>query len=343
MKFARSEQVVFEATEFEAHLARHQTRQVELMHALQRSGQTAFYVDYEDLQDVEIMNGLAAWLGVTARLDGLDKKLKKQNPEPLEAKVRNFAAMETALARADRFNLSRTPNFEPRRGPVIPTYAAAAKSGLLYLPIRSTPEAVIHRWLAAVDGAPPQAGFNHRGLRQWKAAHPGFRSFTILRHPVARMHAAYCERIVSTGKGSFPEVRETLRRTFDLPLPKGEIGEAYDTAAHRDGFLKFLAFVKACLGGQTSLRADPAWSTQFAVLQGMAGHASPDMILREDEMAVELPRLAGIVGAASAPPPERQSDPHEDILAPIYDADVEAATRDAMGRDYEAFGYADWH
>ena len=342
VKHARSEQVLFEAAEFEDHLARHQARQVDLLNALQRSGQTAFYVDYEDLQDLDVMNGLAAWLGVPARLEGLDRSLKKQNPEPLESKVVNYEAMEAALARADRFNLSRTPNFEPRRGPVIPTYAAAATSPLLYLPIRSTPEALVHRWLAALDGAPPQTGFNHRGLRAWKAAHPGFRSFTVLRHPVARLHAAYCDRIVALGRGSFPEIRETLRRTFDLPLPKGEIDESYDRAAHRDGFLKFLAFVKANLGRQTSLRADPAWSTQFAVLQGIASHVSPDAVVREDEMATELPRLAALAGVADAPPPEAETDPHRDALIRIYDAEVEAAARDAMARDYEAFGFRDW-
>ncbi len=342
VKHVRSEQVVFEAAEFESHLTRHQARQVDLMGALQRSGQTAFYVDYEDLQDVGVMNGLASWLGVASRLDGLDRQLKKQNPEPLEDKVVNFDAMEAALAKADRFNLSRTPNFEPRRGPVIPTYATAATAALLYLPIRSTPEALIHRWLAAVDGAPPVTGYNHQGLRKWKAAHPGFRSFTVLRHPVARMHAAYCERIVSLGKGSFPEIRETLRRTFDLPLPKGEVDDSYDTAAHREGFLRFLAFVKANLGGQTGLRADPAWSTQFAVLQGMASHVSPDLVIREEDMAAELPRLATRVGAGRAPAPETPSDPHEEVLVRIYDAGVETATRDAMARDYEAFGYRDW-
>ena len=65
------------------------------------------------------MNGLAAYLGVEARLAQLDRRLKKQNPEPLAAKVSNFGAMEAALGAGpggiDRFDLGRTPNFEPRR------------------------------------------------------------------------------------------------------------------------------------------------------------------------------------------------------------------------------------
>jgi len=57
---------------------------------------------YEDLQDVDVMNGLAAFLGSDARIEALDQKLKRQNPEPLENKVSNFDQMADALARMDQ-------------------------------------------------------------------------------------------------------------------------------------------------------------------------------------------------------------------------------------------------
>lgn len=131
---------VFDRDEFEAHLTDLQEFQITLLHALQVTGQTAFYVAYEDLQDVAVMNGLARFLGVEQQLDSLDESLKKQNPEPISEKVRNFDQMVDALARLDRFNLTRTPNFEPRRGAAVPGYVAAARSPLLYLPIRSGPD-----------------------------------------------------------------------------------------------------------------------------------------------------------------------------------------------------------
>ena len=62
------------------------------MNRMQTSGQTAFYVAYEDLQSVEVMNGIATYLGVPEMLDELDKNLKKQNPSPLSEKVSNYAA-----------------------------------------------------------------------------------------------------------------------------------------------------------------------------------------------------------------------------------------------------------
>lgn len=341
VKNLRSETAHFDEAEFVAHLDRIQAFQVTLLNGLQRSGQTAFYLDYEDLQDVEVMNGLAAWLGVKARLDGLDRKLKKQNPAPLSAKVGDFDAMERALARLDRFDLNRTPSFEPRRGPSIPTFVAAPTAPLLYMPLRSGPEAAVSAWLSGLDGgAPVVAGFNQRTLREWMAGHPGHRRFTVLRHPLARAHAAFCERILPTGRGSFREIRENLRRTFKLPLPKNDVGDDYDVAAHRAAFGAFLTFLKANLGGQTALRVDPAWASQSAVLQGMAGFAPPDLLIREDEMAADLSRLAGRFGIDA--PAIGATDPHHGALEAIYDAELEVAAREAYGRDYEAFGYGDW-
>jgi hypothetical protein len=182
-------QAVFDADEFESHMAALQDFQVRIMGALQRAGQTAFHVAYEDLHDVSVMNGLARWLGVAARLDALNTGLKRQNPAPARDKVANPDEMERALARLDRFNLHRTPNFEPRRGPVVPSYLAAARTPLLYMPIRSGPEAAVRRWLAALDQVDEdalQGDFRQASLRKWMRERPGFRSFTVIRSTSGR-------------------------------------------------------------------------------------------------------------------------------------------------------------
>ena len=341
VKHAKSEDVRFSEAEFVAHLEAVQGFQVQLLNHLQRSGQTAFYVDYEDLQDVAVMNGLAAWLGVEARIEALDKKLKKQNPEPMEDKVRNFEAMESALARLDRFNLSRTPNFEPRRGPAVPTYVAAGP--LLYMPIRSGPEAAAIEWMRGISpDLSVEEGFTQKTIRQWKTAHPGYRSFTVLRHPVARAHAAFCDKILPTGPGTYQGIRENLRKHFKMPLPEGEVGEDYDRDAHRAAFVVWLRFLRANLGGQTSLRVDATWASQSSILQGMATFGSPDMVMREHEMAEALPQLARTADVENPPSFVQDSDPHSDAIAMIYDAEIEQLTREVYARDYEAFGFGDW-
>ncbi|MDV7401554.1 hypothetical protein RZS08_59600, partial [Arthrospira platensis SPKY1] len=101
------------------------------------------------------------------------------------------------LALLDSFNLTRTPNFEPRRGPAIPSWSAALGARLLHLPIKGGPEAAITAWLAnASDGRGTGVadGFTQKTLREWQEGNAGFRAFSVLRHPLPRAWAAFCLR-----------------------------------------------------------------------------------------------------------------------------------------------------
>ncbi|MDA3858937.1 MAG: nodulation protein NodH, partial [Roseovarius sp.] len=101
VKRRRDSKIEFDGVEFERHVGRLQDFQVFLLNRLQQSGQTAFYLAYDDLQSLEVMNGLARYLGCATVLDALDDSLKKQNPSGLEDKVSNFDEMEHALAGLD--------------------------------------------------------------------------------------------------------------------------------------------------------------------------------------------------------------------------------------------------
>jgi len=335
----------FDAEEFAAHVGALQQFQQLLLHRLQTSGQTAFYVAYEDLKDLDVMNGLARWLGVPARLDQLDQSLKPQNPSPVIDKVSNPEEMTEALAGLDRFNLTRTPNFEPRRGPAVPSYLAAAETPLLFLPMRGGPEAEVAAWLAALDGAAPEAlprKMNQKDLRQWKRRHPGHRSFTVLRHPVARAHHVFCTRILDDGPGSFRQIRDMLRRKFKLPIPKAAPDAGYGRVDHRAAFEGFLDFLKANLAGQTAIRVDSAWGTQAQTLSGFADFLPPDLVLREEELPELLPDLARRMGHA-APPPPPQAGPDGPVpLDEIYDAALEQRVAEIYQRDYMMFGFGPW-
>ena len=345
VKKRKDAQAVFDAREFEEHMGNLQQFQVHLLNALQTTAQTAFYVAYEDLQNLDVMNGLARWLGARTQLESLDSALKRQNPQPVSEKVENFPAMERALAQLDQFNLSRTPNFEPRRGPVVPSYIAASQTPLLYMPIRSGPEAAVKRWLAALDNVGEgglEDDFSQGSLRQWKRARDGHRSFTVVRHPLSRAHEAFCSKILTTEKGSFKGIRRTLRKAHNLPIPEEEPGADYDVNAHREAFTGWLAFVKANLSGQTAVRVDGHWATQAQCIQGMAEFTLPDMIVHEDEMTSYLPALAMQVGHPSPPDPEPLPNNAPFGLAEIYDDQIEQLARDAYTRDYVMFGFGDW-
>lgn len=344
MRKAKTARITFDAAEFEAHVDALQQFQIRLMNGLQKSGQTAFYVAYEDLRDLDVLDGMAAFLGVDHKKDQASQKTKVQNPAPLENKVENFEEMVAALSRFDRFDLTRTPNFEPRRAAAVPSYVAAATAPVLYQPIKAGPEARIRVWLSALDGVGQDAlvsGFTQKTLRQWKRQNKGHRSFTVIRHPVQRLHTAFVDHILGHGPDTFRDLRNTLRQTYNLPLPEDAPGPDYDAKAHRAAFLGFATFVKGNLGGQTSVRVDASWASQSELLQGLAQVQVPDMVLREDDLERGLDQLATQVGLESpALTPDPDTAPIS--LAEIYDDALESEVRGIYQRDYMMFGFRAW-
>ncbi|KEO54461.1 nodulation protein NodH [Thioclava pacifica] len=333
-KHRKASKARFDADEFEAHLEGLQDFQVTLQNALQRSGQTAFYIDYEDAQSVELLNGLAKWLGVEAQLEKLPDSLKVQNPEPLEAKVSNFPGMEASLARLDRFNLSKTPNFEPRRGPGVPGFIAS-EAGLLYMPMRPAMDAPIRDWLAQLG--PLEESFSQKTLRQWKRRHTGHRSFTVLRHPLMRAHLAFSAVL---NWDNMLETRAVLRQSYKLPIPAE--GDAIAFGAYAEALIAFLGWLKSNLANQTSLPVNALWATQSAQLQGIAQFALPDMLLREDRLTEDLAFLAHSAGIEAPEFAQIDGDTAPIKLADIWTPDLEAAARETYTRDMMQFGFGPW-
>lgn len=334
----------FDPEEFDRHLDAIRGFQEKILKRLQISGQTGFYLSYDDLRDVDVLNGLAAWLGSEGRLARPDQSLKPQNPAPLAERVDNPDEMERALARADYFQLSRTPNFEPRRGPAVPRHVAAAKAPLLFMPVPGGPIAEITRWLAALDGVATdalQTGMNQKHLRQWLRAHPDHRGFTVLRHPLARAHSVFCAAILSDGPDADPRMQEGLARQFKLKRPRNGVWSTVQD--HRRAFMVFLDFARANMAGQTALAPHPALCSQAGALSGFAEFAPPDLILREEELPRLLPVLADLAGYGSATPPLPGLSPDEPFaLADICDAALQKKAAQVYRRDYLLFGFEDW-
>ncbi|HMO72995.1 MAG TPA: nodulation protein NodH, partial [Paracoccaceae bacterium] len=254
-----------------------------------------------------------------------------QIPGAREDLVANPGDVTAALAGIDRSNLSRTPNFEPRRSPAIPTFLAAGKA--IYMPVQGGPVAPVSCWLRR--RGPATGDFVQKSLRQWKRAHPGHRSFTVVRHPLARAHAAFCDRILT---GALPEVRGAFARTMGLDLPPAARADDMTATDHRAAFLSFLRFAKMNLSGQTPVRVDAAIATQAAVIQGFAQIQGPDLILREDRLAEGLAFVSAETGQTCPDLPAAAE--HRPVpLGSIVDAELQEAARDAYARDVVAFGF----
>lgn len=335
---------IFDKNEFLRFLTERQKFQSELTQRFQESGQTAFYLRYEDLQSINVVNGIAKFLGVPDRLEKLDQKLKKQNPVSLTEKVSNASEMEEAISTIDWFDLDAVADLEPERMAAVTTYLTAARAPLVYLPIRGGPNDLILRWLANLDGvdtADLPTNLSQKQLRQWKRGAPGHRSFTVVRHPVARAHHVYCSYILGQGPTEYTAIRQNLARRTGGAIPHQKPSGDYDIAAHRKGFMAFVEFLNANLNGQTSIRVDAAWCTQAHAIKGFSSFAPPDLVLREDELAFDLPALAQKVGyetqVLSGTAPDAPF-----VLKDIYDTELETQVRKAYQRDYLVFGFADW-
>ena len=344
-KKRRSAQIRFDADEFDEHVDRMQQFQMLLQNALQVTGQTAFHVAYDDLENLQVLNGIAQYLGLEDRLTDLDKSMKKQNPGAMADKVENHEEMEASLRSRDWFDLSRTPNFEPRRGPSVRNWTTAAKAALLYVPMHGGLDEGLEHWMARLDGVSPAALGRQRSqndLRAWFRENPNSLRFCVLRHPLVRAHDVFCRQILPTEDDGYKLVRKTLMQRYKLPLPKQYPCDGYDREAHYQAFAAFLDFLKANLAEQTSIRCDQLWASQAQVLQGVAEFALPDLILRESDLPAELPRLAARVGYADAPGFEPVLPALPFVLSDIYQPELDAKARQAYARDYVLYGFEDW-
>jgi LPS sulfotransferase NodH len=331
MKHARTGRAVFDAEEFWRMIEDWSAFRDLVRRNLQVTGQAAFHIRYEDINDTEVLNGLARFLGSAHQLSAVSKRLKRQNPGALRDRVENYDEMADALTRMDWFGLDRVVETEAGRAPGVRGFVAHPEVGLLFVPMPGGPEISIIDWMAGIgdvghDGL--MRGLSQKDLRRWMRTHPGFTSFTVLRHPVLRAFGAYL-RLSWTEAPRMAERRQILQQRYGVAFP--EIG-----GPDRDAFLAFLGFLKGNLAGQTSLATEPDWATQMAVLQGAARVVLPQRIVREEEAAQAL----GDIESSGLEAFSEASD--YEALATIYDEDIERATFDAYRRDYVHFGFAPW-
>lgn len=322
----------FDPEEFRDVTGRIEEFQLKVLHRLQVSGQSAFWLGYEDLRDADVMTGLLHWLGRTdlQRVAPASDQVP-QNPRELAEKVSNFDQMQAELARLDPYMLRRIPNFEPRKGPAVPSFMTAeAGRGLIYMPIKGGPAGRIADWLGGMGEL--RGDFNQNDLRQWKREHAGHRSFTVLRHPLLRAWSAFDTLL----RGRNAQLRQLLRDIHRVALPPEDELAGLQDDRKAELFAAFLDFLRRNLNGQTTLPTYPAWASQSEVLAGFARFGAPDMILREAELERDLTWLADAAGIRK-PAALPEGPDYPDFLA---EQSLRGAAKKAYLRDYVAFGFA---
>ncbi|MCK0140215.1 sulfotransferase family 2 domain-containing protein [Aliiroseovarius sp. F47248L] len=336
---ARKERARFIPDDFEKLFYRFKSFQLKVKDRLQRSGQTAFYIDYEEVQNLSVVNGLAKYLGEKTEIANFASTFKKQNPEPLSDKVQNLELLAATVARIDVFDLHRIPNFEPGRPPAMKSYMASDELQLVFLPIAGGPSDQVTEWMEAAG--PLTHDFSQKALRQWKRRHKAHRSFTVLRHPVARLHSVFCDLVTLQEDDPDWDLKHSLRHNYGVALPT-TVDTPWALTEHQSAFAQFIAFVAKTLSGQTSIGVDPRWASQTAVVNGFAGFSLPDHILREDQLAAGLSQMLTEVQADVKPALPAPISDGPFSLAQVYSDKIETVVRKAYQRDYMMFGFGPW-
>ncbi len=343
MTSARAARVSFVAEEYADFLNELQSFQDHITRTLQTTGQTAFRIAYDDLSDGDVLAGLGRYLGSGGPPDQRKVRAKVQNPTPVEDRLTNPKVAEEALGRLATADIGRMTSYEPDRGPGLRFFRVGKTVPLIYMPIRGAWSDPVPDWLRKIDPhGEVETGMTQRDLRRWKRLHPGHRSFTVLRHPLSRVHDAFCRYILPLNIESFAEIRDVLISQYKVPLPQVFPDELYSLERHRQSFLAFLDFLAGNLGGQTSVRVDNSWASQNALVHAIGQFVVPDRVVRSDRLAEDLPKIAHEVGYDAPPlhPDLGENAPFslKDVVTP----EIQAACEKAYRRDYVMFGFDAW-
>ncbi len=349
--------IEFDIVAFRSYLNRIQKFQSEIGAKLQRTGQAAFHLNFEDLKKVEVFNGLAQFLGSNEELKSLGETIVRQNPEELKDKVNNFQEMVNGVRSLDLLGTNNVPVLEAERNPGSKNFRAAGTLPLLILPMHRSEFPQVTRWLAkhqqrVSETSTIETEMTQRQLAHWLDKHPRRQSAAIISHPVERAYGAFYRYIFCTGEEAFPWIRTTLENHYKLSLPDKKLtkqpnrnvleNSGYGAAHHQKAFEKFLKFLKGNLQGQTRARVDQSWASQNAIMQGYAHLVIPDVVIRKESLALELMIIEKKLNLQPVPLPDIDDEAQCFSLAEIYSPKIERAARATYARDYQMFGFDNW-
>ena len=332
----KTAKITFNPQSYERYCATLDAYYARIARALQETGQGAFTIGFDDLKDSAVMNGLARFLGSDEQRTKFAETIKRQNPEPLSEKVENYAQMMTAIARD-------APVEPAPQSPIAQLFhvkdlIVSKTHPVVVAPIPGTARKPIVDWLKLLSGGSAQIdrGFSRGDLQDWLDKTPGLVSVSLVEHPLSRAYRVFQRRIIGDAK-AFPAVREKLVQHYGMTLP--EAGD--DAAKTAAAFEVFLTFLKANLGGQTSIRLDPDWCLQSDHLSAITDIVPLSNIIRAPDFPAETERLGAQFGVATAGA-ALASHGGGVPLSEIYSKRHENLARAAYARDYRVLGFGDW-
>lgn len=294
-----------------------QTRSVyyaKLDEALQKSGQSAFRVDYSVMKDPARINGLARWLGISDQRAQFDEPIKRQNPGSAASKLTNPEALQKIRAPTAPAIAAQAP------ADMAIEFLGLAKPPLLAACLPGNDRAPIAAMLRQLSGSPPEKLRPEQAL-EWAQCHPGQTSFARIEPPLTRIYRVFQRRIYSATH-AYPKLRTRLAKHYNVTLAP----ENADTADTSAAFLAFLQFVAANIADQTSIRKDAEWLPQTRLLHGFAMpfqhlvHADKFSDFASDKFGLK-PQQISAAPTPGLPLAQIVTRPIAQLCAEIYGAD----------------------
>jgi hypothetical protein len=376
----RQAQVGLDPVALEAFLERRQAFHGQVLRALQRSGQTAFALDYDDLADPEVLAGLVCHLTGApplVRTEPPGGAMLRQNPGRAVDKLCDPAEALQVLAAVDWFDLARLPLAEPRPGLHTAKPVLSRRLPLVWLPLPGgAPKADLRAWMARLHprtrparhpGEDPEAALIERpapaDLEEWLHATAQQRTcIAVIEHPARRIWRAFDRDFRPGAAGR--RFLAMLQADYGMRLPPGD-GTAQAPSSTdapvlgdlRAALAAFLRFLADALNGQHPDLALPAgWHSQSACLDAYAGLLRPDRLLRAERLRADLEALAADRGWQYRPAtpvgdadggPEGRLDHGKDgggndrpLPAGLWTPEIERLAQAALGVDYRSLGFA---
>jgi len=347
--------VDFDIVGFKAYVNNLSEFSKKIKNKLQITGQSAFQLSYADLGKLDVFNGLSNFLGSDEKLEGLKQKIKRQNPEALSEKVKNYSEMIEQV-RSINFLDNGLPEFhEPERHAAAKNFILGDTIPLLFQPIGGFGKSAIENWMRthlSESNGKLLSGMNQKQINDWLKQHQTRIVFSLLAHPVERVHLAFNVHIFQTGENSFRWIRKILTEQYNVKLPDPGVCETINKGAldsigygvedYLQAIKKFTKFLNGNLKGQTRARIDHSWASQSAILDGYSKLVHPDYLLRVDTYENLTSIIEDQLGLSQIDVGEIFPENAAFQLAEIYDDELEQLVAKAYTRDYMNFGFKGW-
>lgn len=335
----KATKITFDPIDYEKYLLMRTEYFAKIRRGLQHSGTTAFWVNYDEVKDIQVLNGIARYLGITQKLQRVREPIKRQNPGSPASKVTNPGDLPAFSTGAQRGNYPKSATFSIRN------LSLTAGLPLAYAPILPEPNIDILGWMAAAakvgQGDASSAvvhNLNGGEYANWRTKVGAPVVFTCVRHPVQRAYDAFIDSSFAGGTEQNLKLRNKIFRTFD-GLPDSLLGAEPELI--RRAFHHFIGFLSQNLDFQTDVNIDRAWISQTSVVRGLTENLPVSLVAKETHWAAAAEYLARLVGIAPAALPGPTKTQPDVRLSSVYDAETEQMVRRVYAIDYVTFSWPD--